>query len=44
VGVAPNLSLAKRNGSLCVSRIWLENGTFYQREADLESKEILGIH
>ena len=32
------------DGSLCVSRIWLENGTFYQRKVVLESKEILGIH
>ena len=38
------VAYAKNLGSLCVSRIWLVNGAFYQREAGLESKEILGIH
>jgi hypothetical protein len=32
------------SGSLCVSRIWLVNSAFYQRETGIESKEILGIH
>jgi hypothetical protein len=31
-------------GSFCASRIWFVNGAFCQREAGIESKEILGIH
>lgn len=31
-------------GVLRVSRLWYVNGVFYQREAGLESKELLGTH